>query len=84
MRVFIVFGQTGEYSDRTDWPVRGFMTREKAEAFEFEATKWAKGFTDSRGKFYAVRDEEKPAHDPGFRHDYTGTDYYTIEVEVEP
>jgi hypothetical protein len=95
MRVFIVFGQTGEYSDRTDWPVKGFLSRERAEAFEMDATKWAKKYKADLADVqcdecygcgrhnFGCRQEPKPPHDPGFRCDYTGTDYYTIEVEVE-
>jgi hypothetical protein len=95
MKVYVVFGQTGEYSDHADWPARGFMSSERAEAFEFECTKAAKDFEDRRRVAFddpesdwddsdeidAMRAE---GLDPGFRRDYTGTDYYTVEVEVEP
>lgn len=95
MKAFIVFGQTGEYSDHSNWPVRGFTAREKAEAFEFELTKIAKAHHDAcevvsrrnNKRGYSSREWEKaPAYvgpDPGYRHDYTGTDYYTVEVEIE-
>jgi hypothetical protein len=95
VKAFIVFGQTGEYSDHTDWPVRGFLSREKAEAFEMECTKAAKAFKKYRDKrrenagyawdFEIEEAELKKAvaGDPSFRCEYTGTDYFTIEVEVE-
>lgn len=92
--MFIVFGQTGEYSDHSDWPVKGFTARERAEAFEFECTKAAKAWkeTDTARQnepgydWCAAHDAMKTAvpGDPNFRCDYTGTDYYTVEVEVEP
>ncbi len=88
MKAFIVFGRTGEYSDRGEWPVRGFLDAAKAEAFEFESTKRAKVFFDEYNslKYTEVWDEAQEAirkFDPGFRCDYTGTDYYTIDVEIE-
>jgi len=115
MRVFIVFGQTGEYSDHSTWPVRGFLDKARAEAFEFDLTKAAKAFHDENqarrkafrhecrdnaaselsgpgaDRFYkelaawrAPVEAELKKRDPDFSYDYTGTDYYTVEVEVEP
>lgn len=85
VKVYVVFGQTGEYSDHSSWPVRGFLTREKAEDFDFMATKWARGWMErhENNRYRQEARDDRPAHDPGFRSDYTGTDYYTIEVEVE-
>lgn len=98
MIVHIVIGQTGEYSDHTDWPVRGFLSLEKAETFAFACTKAAKAWkkaNDARkaapdydwsGENYAAESEAMKSAvpgDPSFRCDYTGTDYYTIKVEVE-
>lgn len=31
--IFIICGTTGSYSDRCDWNVRAFRSREKAEAY---------------------------------------------------
>lgn len=98
MKVFIVFGQTGEYSDHVDWPVKGFTDKARAESFEFECTKAAKVWKEERDRRRSDPDfdwsyvggqqelkDEKAAvpGDPSFRCDYTGTDYYTVEVEVE-
>ena len=95
--IHVVFGSTGEYSDRSEWPVRAFRDAAKAEAFEFMSTKWAhelKASIDAHGvcnECYGWDDtkktdcprRQKPAHDPSFRIDYTGTDYYTVRVELE-
>ena len=94
MKAFVVFGSTGEYSDRAEWPVKGFTDKARAEAFEFECTKAAKSFEDRRRAAWddpqdTWDDEEEiklmrsTGRDPGYRRDYTGTDYYTVEVEVE-
>lgn len=104
-KVFVVFGSTGEYSDHRSWPVRGFLSREIAERFEFGLTKAAKAFkeeSDARQprlpwndpgadaaytefeKWKAPQIEHLKQEDPLFETSYTGTDYYTLEVEVEP
>lgn len=96
-KVFVVFGTTGEYSDRGEWAVRGFLKAELAERFEFGCTQWAHEHTkrldeheecddcySEKSNFRKCPDAEKSPHDPNYRRDYTGTDYYTIEVEVDP
>lgn len=45
--VFVVIGQSGEYSDRRDWPVAAYTDRALAERHEFAATKRAKEFHDT-------------------------------------
>jgi len=95
VRVWIVFGSTGEYSDRREWPVRGFIDKARAEAFEFAATRWARDHSkrlkghecddcySAAKNFRQCGEDEKSPHDPDYSRDYTGTDYYTVEVEVE-
>lgn len=97
MKIHVIFGQTGEYSDHTDWPVKGFLDAAKAEVVELELTKAAKKHHDAYkvwikenagrrwdANFYAEHPEPKYAGgDTRYQHDYTGTDYYTIEVDVE-
>lgn len=95
MKVWIVFGQTGAYSDKREWPVKGFSDMKRAETFEFECTKAAKAYEkkkDARSHSNEYQNwEEEEAElkaavpgDPHFRCSYTGTDYYTLEVEIEP
>lgn len=36
--IYIVQGTTGEYSDRTDWIVKAFTTKEAAEKFQMDIT----------------------------------------------
>jgi hypothetical protein len=31
--IYVVYGRTGEYSDRTEWPVRAFFTEQAAKDF---------------------------------------------------
>lgn len=81
MKVFIVFGQTGEYSDHSNWAVKGFVDKTRAEAFELAATKWAHEAKSRVGRYEPIK--EPSPYDPKFRCDYTGTDYFTVEVEIE-
>jgi len=45
--VFVVMGQSGEYSDHRDWPVCGYDSEKVAEDHAFEATKRAKEWKDA-------------------------------------
>lgn len=83
MKVYVVIGTTGEYSDRMEWLVCGFLDEEKAK----ERVLLAEGFArDSfiSGEFNRYDDVEiKNPYDGKFQIDYTGTDYYYAEIEVE-
>jgi hypothetical protein len=41
MDIYVVVGQTGEYSDRTDWYVCAYLDEAKATKHADEAMKWA-------------------------------------------
>lgn len=85
--IHVVMGTTGEYSDRSEWPVKAFSAQEKAEALVKELVAWAvvkgvhssqsgRGFAD-----YATRNKwAAECPDPNFQCDYTGTNWYTMEV----
>ena len=79
--VWIVVGETGEYSDYSEWNVAGFHTEEMAESFkdlcQNEANKVNKRKAD-----YAFRRGFKHAYDTQFHCDYTGTDYRVELVEI--
>lgn len=71
--IFLVGGQTGEYSDHHEWPVAWFATREEAEEFAAEC----KRLVPSGSDVYSF----KHPLDPFFSCDTsTGTDYYVIPV----
>lgn len=84
MKVHVVMGTTGEYSDRDEWLVRAFVSRRRAEKFalacKVRANEIVAKYPDSRW------DIPKGEHemDPGFRADYTGTDYFVCaETELD-
>lgn len=81
-KLFIVMGTTGEYSDRTEWPVVAYEDEEEAEKHVDAATRRAKELEVGRGSRYELSDKERSVYDPGMGMDYTGTDYYVLEVEL--
>jgi len=86
MKVYIVFGTTGEYSDRQEWPVCGYKERVRADKHADEAMIWAhllKEKVDDEGKtVFENRDNLVSPYDEDIRMDYTGTDYYVLEVDI--
>ena len=90
-RVWIVMGSTGEYSDRTEWPVVAFTSEEAAKAriaaLDVKMQQVPQEWRENR---WANEDKIK-AHmatlDPGFSMEYTsmeytGTYYFFYEVPV--
>lgn len=85
-RVWIVMGSTGEYSDRTDWPVVAFASeaeaKERIAALDVRMQKIKQEWRDAP---WECEDEIK-AHmaplDPYFSSGYTGTSYFFYEVEL--
>lgn len=87
-RVYIVRGDTGEYSDFQMWDVAAFHSEDNAKALAARLNGWltlnklhrdqnnAGGYRSSR--------EEKPPEDPGFQCDYTGAKYEVWSIEVKP
>jgi hypothetical protein len=77
--VWIVVGETGEYSDHSEWNVAGFTSEALATHFrdlcQNEADK-------VNGKDYTLRRGFKHAYDTQYYCDYTGTGYRVEMVEV--
>lgn len=81
-KIWIVQGSTGEWSDRSEWNVKAFKDKEKAqELINLLETAYQQFPQDVQG--YTRPDkQQKRLHktmgeiDPGFREDYTGTHYY--------
>lgn len=88
-RVHVVMGTTGEYSDRTEWPVVAYPSAEQAQEHVRLATEWMQKNCDPH-KLYALgyleRAEWRKAntnpYDPSMEVDYTGTTWFTYEVPV--
>lgn len=75
--LYVVMGTTGEYSDRTEWPVRAFLDETKAADLVLRAE------AEARQLAYRSDHSRKSAADPNFRMDYTGTEYYIMPVPLD-
>jgi len=87
--IFVLFGCTGQYSDSSEWAVRGYTSKEAADAdcaaLNAIAEEIKKG-EDSAGDSYdfrenAVRERLQP-HDAYASMDYTGTEYSVTEMPL--
>jgi hypothetical protein len=77
--VWIVVGETGEYSDYSEWNVAAFTTEELAGDFR----NLCQGEADKvNGKDCKLRDGFKSAYDTQYYCNYTGTTYRVEMVEV--
>ena len=83
-KIYIVYGNTGEYSDRREWTVAAYadeaMAREHAEL----AMRWYQendAFEQSRKESDWQQKNPNP-YDPYMSIDYTGTDWTVGEVEL--
>jgi len=77
-------GETGEYSDRSEWPVKAFTEEEKAKELILLATAEAGRIANTRDPDSVSETEsEKNPHDPDMRMDYTGTSYFYYTVLLE-
>jgi hypothetical protein len=89
--IYAVIGTTGEYSDRTEWHVCGYINREKADKHADIAKIWAHEQFEKHIKVHkyrlyecnwdTIRELVSP-YDKDFKMDYTGTDYYVVEIEI--
>lgn len=85
MKIYLVWGSTGEYSDRTDWTVCAYRSKAKAEDHASKAMRRGKEIQKSEEWQEHRRDPDKcPKNefDPQFQMDYTGTEYGTAECEL--
>ena len=79
--VYVVFGETGEYSDRSDWPVKAYLSQQVAQELVVKATARANELFAYHYRDYKVSGVNE--FDQNMRMDYTGTKYYICEVELE-
>jgi hypothetical protein len=89
MIIYVVEGQTGEYSDNRNWIVKGFVSEEKAKDFVVRVSEEYRKLRATYGGdfWYNDWDREKFPNplDPYMEADYTGTTYcyFTVEVDEE-
>lgn len=84
-KVYVVEGSTGEYSDRTEWPVIAYESEDRAKQHVLNASAEARKILNERqeiGWHETAGKGLKNRFDPGMRMDYTGTFYSYYEVDV--
>jgi hypothetical protein len=86
--VYIVEGQTGEYSDHTEWSVAAYEFEPDAQEHVKLAEDWARSEQVLDGKdnlcdmSYSDRLELKNPYDPDMRVDYTGVRYHYYSIRL--
>lgn len=91
MKVYIVQGNSGEYSDRVDWLVKAFISESKAIEFRdfLESKLKERGLhAHSDAAIHSLKERTKKSipmtqYDPDFYGDYTGTYYCILSVDLE-
>lgn len=92
MKIYVVIGSTGEYSDRNEWLIKAFRDEEDAKFLVTNATNRANQIytlaTEEDWAFHKVYEpDENPSYfneyDPSMQMEYTKTIYYYKEVELE-
>ena len=80
-KIFVVMGSTGEYSDRTEWPVLAYTDEDLAKEHVVNADRRAKEIYATRKTRYGV---EKGINefDPDMDMNYTGTSYFLYTVDL--
>jgi hypothetical protein len=85
MRLYVVMGTTGEYSDRREWPVCAYEDETTAQKHVQHATDAAQRLMASVASYYDVTDAMRQAniYDTHVEFDYTGTRYFLYAVDVQ-
>jgi hypothetical protein len=91
MKIYVVEGSCGEYSDHNEWPVHAYTDESIAQTKVKELTEWANEIQlkyDESWDWYeyvsSLSEEEKnKLSDPDFRWDYSGFNYYYYQVELD-
>lgn len=85
LTVYVVRGSTGEYSDRSEWPVRAFMSETEAQALVLAATDRARAIEYERRDrcdLVGVDSRLTNEYDSNMSMDYNGTFYNYETVEL--
>lgn len=91
MKIYVVQGSTGEYSDHREWLVCAFKEEQQAKNFVVQLTqeantmlaKYKHRYDWKCGKSGRMFDRELPPNDHFFDCDYTGFNYTYCDVELK-
>lgn len=86
--IYVVMGETGEYSDHIEWPTKAFASEDAAKEFVLavsEAARVTAAWKDASGyEWRLCSPEERPQNplDPNMQVDYAGVNYSYFAVEL--
>lgn len=84
--IYIVFGRTGEYSDRNEWPVVAYPSEAEAVKHTERANDWLRRRGWLLGESIVDRSKFEYGtnpYDPNCSIDYTGTDYVAVKLPLK-
>lgn len=90
--IYVVMGAVGEYSAHDEWAVRAFSSEDRAQAFvRLLDRTWREAkvkYAEKHGEDYDfgrewADDRWVHPHDPDFKHDSAGTNYYYMAVPLD-
>lgn len=85
-KVFVVEGVTGEYDDRSEWPVRAFGKQEDADGLCAKLNAWCEDHECDEDApkasdfYYSYSHDCRPPEDPSFRCMHTGVKYRVYSI----
>lgn len=82
VKIFIVVGSTGEYSDRYQWNVGAYYSEKAARDHADMASEEAWRLHKSRSSKHSSIEEGANKYDLKMTMSYTGADYYVHEAEI--
>jgi hypothetical protein len=86
MKIYVVMGEIGEYSDRKVWIAKAFTQEEQAQKYIIEATEWLKQFSPIFKDPFEYHEFPKEAanYDKKITDDFSGYfQYYEVNYFYE-
>ena len=83
-KIYVCCGSTGEYSDHIEWYVRAFADESVGRDFVEKCSARYREIKAEYGDNSWEIPENANEFDPGMQTDYTGTNYYLVEVPFDP
>lgn len=88
MKIYVVCGVTGEYSDRYEWLTRAFVDEKVAQLYITTLENTYRTFSQDNCGYQRETEEMEELNrimrelDPKFDEDYTGTQWFIRDVEM--
>ena len=83
-KIWVVFGETGEYEDRRDWSVKAFASKRRAYALVKRLEKKLQDLEISAYRCNEDQEEAMRKVDPGFTCSFPGVEYGAYSLDFDP